>query len=554
MKQYINHKIFNRLAAGVTGAVVLFASASCTKDFEKINEPYKDVTVSTASPAALFNQLSRNFTNEDYTLHIGLFMPLTNQQGVQNVAIPYTNYISNYWNNYYQDLADYKLLIKLIEQSSGPAAYTNLRSISTILIGAKTLSMLDRYGSIPYSKAATASNGPASYRPEYDTEVSIYASVLNDLTTAVNAIKTGTAAADQILLGSYESFLNSDYSSWIKFGNALRLRYAVRLHTKDAALAGPVITDIIGGNKPLPNAMSYTDMEAMRQNNYGNYPQIVVPQNPDYNDRLWYAFREQSVSNIRLSSNVWNEISSSNADNGSGIFDPRAFVWFMPNNAGKWVAQPQDKSVAEGSSTLYPNTSSNAPAAPNTLTDNKFAGFNYYLVRDMASLPYVVISEADVHFLKAEIYARGMGVAADFAKATQEYNAGLTASVNFWYTYVSTTNSGIWPTSAKPTLAPTALATFLAHPKVALIAGDNAGNLKKIVTQAWLAALWEQPEAWAIVRRTGLTPKAAGYNPQVFNKLPYPNDEEVNNRANWQSASNGETPDVQATKKVYWMP
>ncbi len=538
----------------VSGAFVLLLSvSSCTKDFEKINTPYKDVAVSTASPVGLFNQLSRNASNEDYTIYTGLFMPVANQQGVQNTPFNYSNYIASFWNNYYQDLADYKLLVKLIDESTGPAAYTNLRSIATILIASKTLSMLDRYGSIPYSQAALAASGSSSYRPAYDDEASVYTSVLNDLETAVNAIKTGAAASDQVALGASESFLSSNYSSWIKFGNALRLRYAVRLHAKNAPLANGIITDIIGGNKPLPNTTSYASMEEMRQNNYGTYPQLLST-NPSYGDRFWYAFREISVSNIRLSSNVWNQISATNADNGSGIFDPRAYVWFMPNNAGKWVPQPQDRSVAEGSSTLYPNTSSNAPAEPNTLPDNKFAGFNFYLVRDYLSFPYVTISEADVHLLKAEIYARGMGVAADFAKANQEYRAGLTASVNFWYTYVATTNGGIWPGTAKPTLEADALSNFLAHPKVALVGGDNAGNLKKIITQAWLAALWEQPEAWAITRRTGLTPKDANYNPQVFNKLPYPNDEKINNNANWLKASSNADPDVQAIQKVYWMP
>jgi len=552
MKKNISTRIFTKLT-GSAGLFALLLSASCTKDFEKINSPYKDVSVATASPVALFNQLSRRATEEDYTLHIGVLMPIANQQGVQNVSVPYTNYVSSYWNNYYRDLADYKLLVKLIAADVNPVAYTNLRAISTILISSRTLSMLDRYGNIPYSNAGDASSDPSKYRPSYDSDLSVYESVLNDLATAVNSIKVGAAASDQVALGSNESFLNNNYDSWIKFGNALRLRYAVRLHAKNATLANPIITDIIGGNKPLPNAVTYADMEAMRQNNYGNYPKIVVPQNPDYNDRLWYAFREVSVSNIRLSSNVWNEISSSNADNGSGIFDPRTYVWFMPNNAGKWVPQPQDKSVAEGSSTLYPNTDANAPAAPNTLADNKFAGFNFYLVRDHTMLPYIIISEADVHLLKAEIYTRGMGVAADFAKANQEYQAGLTASVNFWYTYVASSTSGIWP-SSKPTLDANAISNFLANSKVALIPGDNAGNLKKIVTQAWLTALWQQPEAWAITRRTGLTPKAAGYNPQVFNKLPYPNDEETNNHDNWMKATNGANPDAQALQKVYWAP
>lgn len=88
---------------------------------------------------------------------------------------------------------------------------------------------------------------------------------------------------------------------------------------------------------------------------------------------------------------------------------------------------------------------------------------------------------------------------------------------------------------------------------MALVSGDNTNNLKKIVTQAWLATLFEIPEAWAIVRRTGLTPKSSTYAQPNINKMPYPNDEQINNRDNWMKATNGAAPDVEAAKKVYWM-
>lgn len=550
-------KIQNKLILGVLGITAMTTIGGCTKDFEKLNEPYKDVAVATASPAGIFNNLSRRATNEDYTLWTCFLMPTMNQQGVQNVTVPYTNYINSYWSNYYLDLADYRLLLKLIAESASPESYGNLKAMATILIGHKTLQMVDRYGKIPYSQAAMATEGIANYRPAYDDEASIYKSVLADLATAVNSIKTGSAASAQVPLGTYESFLASDYDAWVKFGNSIRLRYAVRLYGKEQALSAAIITEIVGGSKPLPNAQVYANNQTtMQKNNYGLYPQLITPAITssaiNLGDRLWYTFREASVSNIRLSDNVWKQISATNADDGSGIFDPRAKVWFMPNNAGKWVPQPQDLSVPDGGN-IYPNTSANAPAAPNTVPTNKFAGFNFYLVRDFLSLPYVMISEADVHFLKAEIYAKGMGVAANFAQANAEYQAGLTSSVNFWYSYVASTNGGIWP-SSKPALGATDIATFLAHPNVALVPGDDANNVKKIITQAWLAAIFEAPEAWAISRRTGLTPKSATFTPPNIRKLPYPNDESVNNRDNWTKAGNGDAPDVEAAKKVYWMP
>lgn len=545
----IQHKIIQ----GMLGLTMVITGVSCTKDFEKLNTPYKDVSVSTASPAGLFNNLASRATDEDYTLYTGLFMPITNQMGTQNVIINTTNYTRSYWNNYYPDLADYKLLLKLVAASPSPASYDNVKSMATILMGYKTLQMLDRYGSIPYSEAGMGSEGPSKYRPAYDDQATVYKSVLADLETAVNTMKTGGAASSQVSIGANESFLNNDYNAWIKFGNAIRLRYAVRLYLKEQTLASGIITDIVGGNKPLPNDISYgNDQINMRKNNFGTYPKLLTGNLPGgWGDRFFYAFREKSVSSIRLSDNVWNQISSSNAEDGSGIFDPRSAVWFMPNNFGKWVPQKQDKSQQEGETNIYPNA--DVPLAPNTAPDNKFAGFNWYIIRDWQQLPYIMISEADVHFLKSEIYAKGMGVAVDWAKAEVEYKAGLTSSINFWYSYVASNSGSIWPTAKRPTLAPTAITTFLAHPKVAFVPADNAGNLQKIITQAWLAAIFEAPEAWAIVRRTGMTPRTVAATTK-YNKLPYPTDEEINNRENWIKASGGVDPDAEMLKKVYWMP
>ncbi|WP_140937698.1 SusD/RagB family nutrient-binding outer membrane lipoprotein [Sphingobacterium lumbrici] len=546
----IQHKIIQ----GMLGLTLITMGVSCTKGFEDLNKPYKDVSVSTASPAGIFNNLARRATDEDYTLYTGLFMPITNQMGTQNVAINITNYTSSYWNNYYPDLADYKQLLKLIDASPSPESYTNVQSMATILIGYKTLQMLDRYGSIPYSQAGVASEGPEMYRPAYDDQATVYKSVLADLATAVSSMKTGAAASSQVALGTYESFLNSDYDAWVKFGNAIRLRYAVRLYAKEQQLASSIITDIIGGNKPLANDISYGNNQInMRKNNVGIYPTLLAAGSipGSWGDRFFYAFRETSVSSIRLSDNLWNQISATNADDGSGIYDPRSYVWFMPNNAGKWVPQKQDRSELEGGTNIYPNA--DAPLAPNSFPDNKFAGFNWYLIRDWEQFPYVLISEADVHFLKAEIYAKGMGVAVDWVKAEAEYKAGLTSSINYWYSYAASNTGGIWPTGSRPTLGPTTIATFLAHPKVAFIPADHAGNLQKIITQAWLAAIFEAPEAWAIVRRTGMTPTTTAAATQ-YNKMPYPADEATNNRENWMNASGGADPGAEMMKKVYWMP
>ncbi len=515
---------------------------SCKKGFEEINTPYKESSVATVSIPGLFNGIAKGLTDEDNTLYVSLFYPITNQQGVQNIQAPYLNYTSSLWRNYYPALFNYKALLKKISEQANPQVFNNVKYMANIMMASKTLHMLDYYGDIPYSAAASASSGTEFYRPKYDKQIDVYRSVLADLKAAADGISNAT---DQTNISSSDSFLKNDLDAYRKFANALRLRYAVRLYGKEQTLASEILADVVGGNKPLPNNQSAASLD---RNNFGFWPSLVTP--AVVTERQWYTFRETSVSNMRMSSNVWAQMSSNNNTDGSGIFDPRVYVYFQTNDANQWAAQPQDRSIADGG-TPYPNDDTKMRKPFGSNPNNKFSAFNYFIAYDEVYFPYLIITESDVHFLKAEVHQRGMGVAKNTALAKTEYEAGITSSVNFWYAY--TQNAARWLT--KPT-APTALqmTAFLTNPAVLYNGANDADALKKIATQAWLATMFEPAEAWAIVRRTGLTPKDANYTPAVINKLPYPDDESTNNNANWQAQTGGANPTTQMLTKVYWMP
>lgn len=524
---------------------VLLSAAACRKDFDEINQPYKDAIEETASIPGLYNGLVSSLGKYgDDVLNVGVLYPTANQQAFQNIATPFVNYAGGFWSQYYPDLNTYRALLKKISEQTDPASFNNVKYMATILLASKTLRMLDYYGDIPYTQASRASEGSANYRPAYDAAPDVYKSVLNDLKEAVDGLVT---APSQVSIGSSESYLGEDLVAWRKFGNALRLRYAVRLYNKENALASAIITEIINGNKPLPNNQQHG---AMQKDNFGFWPNLVAPAGTikDALASKWDSYHELSISNIRMSSNVWNQMSSTNASNGSGIFDPRCFVFFQTNDANLWVPQPQDGSQAEGGTPYRSETTVRRPFG--TDPTNKFASFNYFIAYDRLFYPILVISEADVHFLKAEIYQRGMGVAKDIVKAKTEYEAGIRSSVDFWYEYVN--QSTIWLTKpAAPT--PLQITAMLANPKVLYNGANDADALRKIATQAWLATMFQPWEAWAIARRTQLTPRDPALPPLSINRMPYPDDENVNNHDNWQKASGGKSPTDQVAVKVYWM-
>lgn len=522
----------------------LLSAIACRKDFDEINRPYKDAIEETASIPGLYNGLVSSlgkYGND--VLSVGVLYPTANQQAFQNVSTPFVNYAGGFWSQYYPDLNTYRALLKKIAEQTDPASFNNVKYMATILLASKTLRMLDYYGDIPYSQASRGSEGSANYRPAYDAAPDVYKSVLADLKGAVDGLVSDPS---QVSIGSSESYLGEDLEAWRKFGNALRLRYAVRLYNKENALATSIITEIVGGNKPLPNNQVAGEMY---KNNFGLWPsRIATTSTIDALASKWDSYHELSISNIRMSSNVWNQMSSTNATNGSGIFDPRCFVFFQTNDANLWVPQPQDGSQTEGGTPYRSETDRRRPFG--TDPTNKFASFNYFIAYDRKYYPILVITEADVHFLLAEIYQRGMGVAKDIVKAKAQYEAGIRASVEFWYDYAL--RSEVWLT--KPTApTPAQMTAMLLNPKVLYNGANDADALKKIATQAWLATMFQPWEAWAIVRRTQLTPRDPALPPLSINRMPYPDDENVNNHDNWQKASGGKSPTDQVAVKVYWM-
>src|SRR5579871_6492392 len=187
-----------------------------------------------------------------------------------------------------------------------------------------------------------------------------------------------------------------------------------------------------------------------------------------------------------------------------------------------------------------------------TTAQSIFADFNYYWSRDGAatgstgSIPELFMTAAEVHFLKAEINALGLGVSVNGATAQTEYNAGVTASVNFWVSQAI--KSDIWVVN-KPAGLPDAptMAAFLANPVVAFDASDLGGHgLQQIYAQEWIDMFRQPWEAWTLMRRTGgKTPmdstNATFYTNTYgsYQRYIYPSSEKQYNAANWQAETGG---------------
>lgn len=535
-------KSFNKIAIYISS--LIFLGTSCTKNFEELNTTHDKPTSATIPPVvnSIISTLFLKGT-EQASVHNDYYYTVT-QLGAASSVSGYIlgSGVNDIWNDYYATLQNIRLVQDMINASTDKESMNNIQAILYILKAYKTFHVTDQFGDIPYFNAGKAyTKDAAEFRVAYDAQQSIYDSLFVDLKWAVDNINTNAGAVSAagntyVSLGSFDTFFGSDMNKWLAFANSLLLRQAMQIVEKDPATATPIIQGVLTGGKPLVEDGSDVGMWPA---SLGDYDLWV----------RWWSFSSGGAGFVRISSTMWNMVADGTS-NGA-IFDPRAKLFAGTNAAGKWA--PYTIGVSTGDKVNAYNSGSD----PNNKNDCKYSPFNWYIVRDEWYIPEVILSAAEVHFLKAEAYARGLGVVQNMNTAETEYKAGITSSVNFWYNVASKTvnASENWAAIAPAPPDSAARANLFANPKVKFAGGvDDA--VKKIYAQEWLSFFRQPWLAFNLWRRTGNTPVDPASNPsstyKTFYRLPYAQDEAVNNAENFNaqiSKIGGNTSDI----KVWWM-
>ena len=533
-------KLYNKIGKLLVPAALMITTifSSCEKDFGDINKSW-DNKVYEANIPALYNSIASTMVEPGAAGNLlTSFIYQNNQMAAMYAATGFRmdNFSGAYWNNYYAALSNSRELEKQIAADPKAANMTNVKAMAKVLIAYKSLINTMIYGDMPYVDGGKGFQGSTYYRPAYNTQVSIIKASLADLKSAIENFSTSST---QVSLGASETIFKNDISKWIKFANSIRLRYALVLHNKDVESANPIIAEAL--TKPLLES----------GDNYGLYPSSIP--NLVLDRGGWY----RGNSYVRMGSTMFSAMSSTAADNGSGIYDLRCKIFFEPNSSGKWVPYPQ--APLSTTPTETGNSGINDPYDEKRLTTYNSGGnyiyspLNFYYTADK-NIPQLFITAAEISFLKAEIYNRGIGgVTANAATAKTHYEQGITESVKFWYKTANA--SSVWMVN-KPAAAPTALelSTMMANTEVAYDATTPANGLKQIYKQHWISLFHQPFEGWTLARRTNyatpsvtLSSSSPGYN--IF-KIIYPQSEIDGNYDNWKGITGGtDAP----TKKLWFM-
>jgi len=508
---------------------------SCEKDFETINENPFSPTQVLMGP--LFNEIvaslrlgaDRQFYLHNEKLYQVTQLAALTAETFQNFSIG----TEDVWRNYYSALANARAIEQRFEEYPGdPEALINLQAQLKIIMAYKTLQITDLFGDIPYFDAGLAYENVDAIRPKFDRQEDIYKAVLEDLAwaSANIGISMTTAGEPVESFENFDTFLGNNWDLWIKFSNSLQLRHLLRMHDKEPAYADERIKTMLeGGASFLVNKDNI--LMSPRDQDWDNWP-------------LNWSFREHNK--LRMGSNLWNYFKDDATDT---IVDPRAFIFFETNNEEEWVAHPQWPDADTPQAGGEPYAQSRRDQSYSSKGEgNIYSNFNYYLVRDNKDIPEIIMTVAEVHFLLAEVFARGIGVATDFSNADFNYRKGMDASQNFWQDLML--NSPIWVNNVNE-FTSGQLFSVSSHPKYKIQdLSDVESKLDLIYAQRWVDAFRQPWEAFSLLRRTNRTPREGASN--NFFRFKYPPSEVNNNPDEWASqvaTMGADENDI----KVWWM-
>lgn len=369
------------------------------------------------------------------------------------MAYAYENFYSNLfraWNDIHSKL----------KESKDPEDQA-IGSVANILKITGWLRATDAFGPIVYTQA-----GDGDIAPKLDSQEAVYSKMLGDLAKAVNILnKTSTK-----VLPKYDAIYNGDTQNWVRFGNSLMLRLAVRVHFKNEALAKEYIAKALD---PVNGGTIENKNQEAKIKNSDKMPLMnsMLPSVEDY-------------SETRMGTTIWAYL--------DGYQDPRIATYFLKGT--------------------YRTTEKYLPLPP-TNNKAKSTGVN---TAQFASKPKVEkdsplywMRASEVFFLKAEAALYGL-VAGD---AKTYYEEGVRMS--FEENGVAGVDAYL-ATTSKPTDIATNSIPYNTAYSSAISLGNTSPSwtdykntdkkeeqFQKIMTQKYLALYPNAVEAWTEYRRTG---------------------------------------------------
>lgn len=353
------------------------------------------------------------------------------------------------WTYLYDVLMDLKEIEKKGTES-GEQVYVGVSK----LLQAYTFSVItDLFGDIPFSEALQGASNPT---PIYDKQEDVYPQLIKMIEEGIVLVKSGQGS-----LSSSDVIYGGDVTKWEKFGNSLKLRLLNHLSKKNPSVAA----DFLAENPIL--------IDTYTENAQVAFGATARSSNPIYQFDELSGRKDQAVA-------------STIVDKMKSLSDPRIPVYFKGvkkgSLKGQYIGNIPGGDTDDSSEELYSRV-----------------GSAYASI----SSPIMLISAAEVSFIKAEVYKRANNDGA----AKTAYETAITQDI-----------LALGLPSSEAT-------TYLANVDVAY-----NSTLSRIMEQKWITMFQSPYEAWVDWRRTGYPSLDLASNNRTSSiprRLPYP-DIEIN--------------------------
>lgn len=522
---------------------VLLTLGACSEyDFDsKYEDPSKVTTVSISNLMVGVFQRVKDYDLYEYNRFFGFDSQFVGKYAQtfgytysSSMYTPgYTPFIDSQWDNLYSALTQLRKLESLYnEESTGQQEQDEAFLLAARLqVYDFFAATVDVFGDMPFSKACTlplTNDVQQSYAP-YDKAEDIYRTILSELKEMAPRFRTIPVPRNF----STQDFINwGDMDKWERYANSLRLRLAMRVASQgELAEEGRAIIKEI-----LENPTEYPLIEEQANNVFitnQKSGQLNFTAGSGLGDWVTNRLASGPVIDRMLSHGNYN-MESSDPLTGTyveGTDDPRILLYYNPvkivNRNTRQTDEHRylgtDVSVSDELTEYY-----NSQAEDELITTNK--GFSqitqngFFWQNDKFDM--LIMASPEIHFIKAEAYAMGYGVAQDMTRAEEEFKTAVSQSIRLWYYYDSIGTGE----NTRRYEAPTdeAIAAFA---DARWKSSDYTDKLDAIITQKWVHfAFLVSREAWSDLRRTGypsglVFPEVAGTIPNVPNRWRYPTTE-----------------------------
>lgn len=511
----------------LAASFVLILATGCDKDFDRIN--INPAAVITVDPGYLFNNAQRltNAGSWDGEGTIAQHFLTAYNLGAtagfqfnQNVDI----FNRTRFNDTYS--GPLKHLEHIISLVNADATRSNLYSQARIMRALNYMMLVDTYGDVPYSEAGKAYL-KSVYYPKYDKDEEIYEDLYKELKESVAALDPSKD------INKFDLFYAGNVAQWKSLGNSILLRLGMRYSKLDAAKARNIVLEAFNGGVMQSNA----DNAVIKYMTAANQP-IAGYSNPLNN-----SIRVNNPYLYYLTEPLINQLKST--------FDPRLkyIAAKYPNQATAPSNNAPDTTLANqfGFPIGYSDaTLSNYPGyRPPVNAGQDYSQINFNVAGN-STTPVFYVTNAQTKLLLAEAAFRGWLAGASGAKAAQEYyTEGVQAAMDEY---------ALYPNVQSPAIPLSLQNSYLSQPAVAY---NDAGALRLINTQYWIASFGNGLEAWSNLRRTGFPELPVNnFNNNLqggfVRRMAYPVSESNVNTVNYQAAvaSMGGKDDL--TTRIFW--